>query len=143
MLEWKGDILAIGATENDSARDENSKFKNPLLQRLDSELNGLLSKASSEEDFSGKSGQSVILRVPGLGWKRIVLVGLGSATSSSSIPANHSLGEAVAAASKSAQASHIAVALASPDELSAESKLISACAIVTGIYIYVHFCLIH
>ncbi|XP_055802234.1 leucine aminopeptidase, chloroplastic-like [Solanum dulcamara] len=133
LVEWKGDILAIGATEKDSIRDENSKFKNPLLQKLDSELNGLLSEASSEEDFSGKSGQSVILRLPGgLRSKRIALVGLGSSTSSAP-SVYHSLGEAAAAAAKSAQASNIAVALASTDELSVESKLSSASAIATGV----------
>ncbi|XP_060210114.1 leucine aminopeptidase 2, chloroplastic isoform X2 [Lycium barbarum] len=130
LVEWKGDILAVGATEKDSARDENSKFQNPLLQKLDSKLGGLLSEASSEEDFSGKSGQSTILRIPGLGSKRIALVGLGSSTSSTA--AYHSLGEAVAAAAKSAQASNIAVALASTDGLSAKSKLSSASAIATG-----------
>ncbi|KAK4344414.1 hypothetical protein RND71_037508 [Anisodus tanguticus] len=130
LVGWKGDILAVGATEKDLARDENSKFQNPLLQKLDSKLGGLLSEASSEEDFSGKSGQSTILRIPGLGSKRIALVGLGSSTSP--IAAYRSLGEAVAAAAKSAQASNIAVALASTDGLSAESKLSSASAIATG-----------
>ncbi|KAK6774582.1 hypothetical protein RDI58_029821 [Solanum bulbocastanum] len=130
LVEWKGDILAVGATEKDLARDENSKFQNPLLQKLDSKLSGLLSEASFEEDFSGKSGQSTILRLPGLGSKRIALVGLGSSTSSTA--AYRSLGEAAAAAAKSAQASNIAIALASTDGLSAESKLSSASAITTG-----------
>ncbi|MCD7458541.1 Leucine aminopeptidase 2, chloroplastic [Datura stramonium] len=130
LVEWKGDILAVGATEKDLARDENSKFQNPLLQKLDSKLSGLLSEASSEEDFSGKSGQSTILRLPGLGSKRIALVGLGSSTSSAA--AYRSLGEVAAAAAKSAQASNIAVALASTDGLSAELKLSSASAIATG-----------
>lgn len=129
VVEWKGDILAVGATEQDLARDGNSKFQNPLLQKLDSKLRGLLSEASSEEDFSGKSGQSTILRLPGLGSKRIALVGLGSSTSTA---AYRSLGEAAAAAAKSAQASNIAIALASTDGLSAESKLSSASAIATG-----------
>jgi len=129
VVQWQGDLLAIGATENDLARDENSKFKNPLLQQLDSKLNGLLSAASSEEDFSGKSGQSINLRHPG---GRITLVGLGS--SASSPTSYHSLGEAAAAAAKSAQARNIAVSLASTDGLSAESKINSASAIATGIY---------
>ncbi|KAL3353033.1 hypothetical protein AABB24_020830 [Solanum stoloniferum] len=130
LVEWKGDILAVGATEKDLARDGNSKFQNPLLQKLDSKLSGLLSEASFEEDFSGKFGQSTILRLPGLGSKRIALVGLGSSTSSTA--AYRSLGEAAAAAAKSAQASNIAIALASTDGLSAESKLSSASAITTG-----------
>ncbi|WMV60208.1 hypothetical protein MTR67_053593 [Solanum verrucosum] len=128
VVQWQGDLLAIGTTENDLARDENSKFKNPLLQQLDSKLNGLLSAASSEEDFSGKSGQSINLRLPG---GRITLVGLGS--SASAPTSYHSLGEAAAAAAKSAQARNIAVSLASTDGLSAESKINSASAIATGV----------
>lgn len=133
-MEWKGDILTVGATEKDLARDGNSKFQNPLLQKLDSKLSGLLSEASSEEDFSGKAGQSTILRLPGLGSKRIALVGLGSPTSSTA--AYRCLGEAAAAAAKSAQASNIAIALASTDGLSAELKLSSASAITTGIHFH-------
>ncbi|VFQ61308.1 unnamed protein product [Cuscuta campestris] len=130
LVEWKGDILAVGVTEKDMTRDENSKFQNSILQMLDSKLSGLLSEASSEEDFSGKSGQSTVLRLPGIGSKRIGLVGLGSAVSSTA--AYRALGETVAAAAKSAQASSIAVALASVEGLSEESKLSTASAIATG-----------
>ncbi|KAK6774581.1 hypothetical protein RDI58_029820 [Solanum bulbocastanum] len=128
VVQWQGDLLAIGVTENDLARDENYKFKNPLLQQLDSESNGLLSAVSSEEDFSGKSGQSINLRLPG---RRITLVGLGSSVSSPT--SYHSLGEAAAAAAKSAQSRNIAVSLASTDGLSEESKINSASAIATGV----------
>ncbi|KAG9129052.1 hypothetical protein Leryth_016875 [Lithospermum erythrorhizon] len=130
LVEWKGDILEVGVTEKDMAKDENSKFQNPILQNLDSHLGGLLSEASLEEDFSGKAGQSTILRLPGLGSKRVGLVGLGSAASP--ITAYRSLGEVVAAAAKSAQASNVAVALASPEGLSEELKLSTASAIATG-----------
>lgn len=130
LVEWKGDILAVGVTEKDMAKDENAKFQNPILQKLDSHLDGLLSEASSEEDFSGKAGQSTILRLPGRGSKRVGLVGLGSAASPTT--AYRSLGEAVAAAAKSAQASNVAVALASPGALSEETKLSTASAIATG-----------
>ncbi|XP_031121335.1 leucine aminopeptidase 2, chloroplastic-like [Ipomoea triloba] len=130
LVEWKGDILAVGVTEKDMVRDESSKFQNLILQKLDSKLGGLLSEASSEEDFSGKSGQSTVLRLPGLGSKRIGLVGLGSAVSSTT--AYRTLGETIAAAAKSAQASSIAVTLASAEGLSLESKLSTASAIATG-----------
>ncbi|XP_019170642.1 PREDICTED: leucine aminopeptidase 2, chloroplastic-like isoform X2 [Ipomoea nil] len=134
LVEWKGDILAVGVTEKDMARDPNSKFQNLILQKLDSNLGGMLSKASSEEDFSGKSGQSIVLRLPGLGSKRIGLVGLGSSSVSSTI-AYRSLGETIAAAAKSAQASSVAVALASVEGLSVESKLSAASAMATGIVV--------
>ncbi|XP_031121336.1 leucine aminopeptidase 2, chloroplastic-like [Ipomoea triloba] len=131
LLEWKGDILAVGVTEKDMARDQNSKFQNLVLQKLDSNLGGILSKASSEEDFSGKSGQSTVLRLSGLGFKRIGLVGVGSSVSSTI--AYRTLGETIAAAAKSAQASSVAVALASAEGLSVELKLSAASAMATGI----------
>ncbi|CDP10235.1 unnamed protein product [Coffea canephora] len=130
LVEWKGDILAIGVTEKDIAKDESSKFQNPILQKLDSKLGGLLSEASSEEDFTGKAGQSTILRVPGLGTKRVGLVGLGQAASTTA--AYRSLGETIAAAAKSAQASNVAIALASSETLSADSRLTTVSAIATG-----------
>ncbi|KAK6942300.1 Peptidase M17, leucyl aminopeptidase, N-terminal, partial [Dillenia turbinata] len=129
LVEWKGDILAVGVAEKDMVKDENSKFENSILKKLDSQLGGLLAEASSEEDFTGKSGQSTILRLPGLGSKRIGLIGLGANSSS---VAYKSLGEAVAAAAKSAQANNVAIALASAEALSAESKLSTATAIASG-----------
>ncbi|KAG8367591.1 hypothetical protein BUALT_Bualt16G0088200 [Buddleja alternifolia] len=130
LVEWKGDILAVGVTEKDMAKDEHSKFKNVILQKLDSKLGGLLSEASFEEDFTGKAGQSTVLRLPGLGSKRIGLIGLGSATTP--ITAYHSLGEAVAVAAKSSQASDVAITLASSEGISTELKLSTASAIATG-----------
>lgn len=130
MVEWKGDILAVGVTEKDMGKDENSKFQNPILKKLDSQLSGLLSEASSEEDFTGKAGQSVVLRLPGLGSKRIGLIGLGQSAAATS--AFQSLGEAVAAAAKSAKASDVAVVLADCEGFSVESKLAAASAIASG-----------
>ncbi|XP_075489979.1 neutral leucine aminopeptidase, chloroplastic-like [Primulina tabacum] len=129
LAEWKGDILAVGVTEKDMAKDENLKFKNLVLQKLDSHLGGLLSEVSSEEDFTGKSGQSTILRLPGLGSKRVGLIGLGS---TSATLAYHGLGEAVAAAAKSTQSSNVAITLASSEGLSLESKPTTASAIAAG-----------
>jgi leucyl aminopeptidase len=130
LVEWKGDILAVGVTEKDMAKDENSKFQNSVLKTLDSKLGGLLSEASTEEDFTGKIGQSTVLRLNGLGSKRIGLIGLGQ--SSSSTAAYRSLGEAVASAAKASQANNVAIVLASSDGLSSESKLRTASAIATG-----------
>lgn len=130
MTEWKGDVLAVGVTEKDFAKDQNSKFENPILQNLDSKLGGLLSEASSEEDFTGKEGQSTILRLPGLGSKRIGLIGLGK--SASSTAAFRGFGEAVADAAKGTQASNVAVVLASSEGIPAESKLNTIAAIASG-----------
>ncbi|XP_059635667.1 leucine aminopeptidase 2, chloroplastic-like [Cornus florida] len=131
LVEWKGDILAVGVTEKDMGKDENSKFQNAVLKKLDSQLGGLLSEVTSEEDFTGKSGQSTTLRLPGIGSKRVGLTGLGRCTSS--MAAFRSLGEAVAVAAKAAQASNVAIALASAEGLSAESKLNIASAMASGI----------
>jgi len=120
----------VGVTEKDLAKDENSKFQNSILKKLDSQLGGLLAEASSEEDFTGKAGQSTVLRLPGLGSKRVGLIGLGQSVSTPA--AFRGLGEAVAAAAKSTQASDVAIVLASSEGLSAESKLNSATAIASG-----------
>lgn len=132
VAEWKGDLLAVGVTEKDAARNgDSSRFENAILSALDSKLGGLLFQASSEEDFTGKLGQSTVLRITsGLGSKRVALLGLGA--SAFTVAAFKSFGEAVAAAAKSAQAGYVAVALASPDGLSAETKLNTASAIASG-----------
>ncbi|CAI9098836.1 OLC1v1035556C1 [Oldenlandia corymbosa var. corymbosa] len=129
LAEWKGDILAVGVTEKDMAKDGN-KFQNSILQKLDSQVGGLLSETSSEEDFTGKAGQSTTLRFAGLGSKRVSLVGLGSAASPAI--AYRSLGESVAAAAKASQAASVAIALASSELLSADLKLRSVSAIASG-----------
>ncbi|CAH8274763.1 unnamed protein product [Arabidopsis lyrata] len=130
VTEWKGDILAVGVMEKDMTKDANSKFENPILKKLDAHLGGLLADVSSEEDFSGKPGQYTVLRLRGLGSKRVGLIGLGKSASSPS--AFQSLGEAVAAAAKASQASSVAVVLASSESVSNESKLSSASAIASG-----------
>ncbi|KAE9601727.1 putative aminopeptidase [Lupinus albus] len=130
VTEWKGDILAVGVTVKDLARDSNSNFENSILKKLDSKLGGLLAEASSEEDFSGKVGQSTFLRIAGFGSKRVGLIGLGQLASTPA--AFKGFGEAVAAAAKSAHASNAAVVLASSEGLSAQSKLSSAYAIASG-----------
>ncbi|KAF5813036.1 putative leucyl aminopeptidase [Helianthus annuus] len=132
LLEWKGDILAVGVTEKDMTKDENSKFQNVVLKTLDSQLNGLLSEVSTEEDFTGKAGQSTILRLSGLGTKRVSLVGLGKGPTDSSTSAYRSLGESVASLAKASQANNVAVALASSQDLTPELKLTTASAIAKG-----------
>ncbi|KEH38071.1 cytosol aminopeptidase family protein [Medicago truncatula] len=110
VAEWKGDLLAVAVTEKDVTRDGELKFQNSILRTLDSKLGGLLGEASSEEDFTGKLGQSTLLRITpaaGLGSKRLALLGLGP--SASSTAAFKTLGESVASAANFAQAAHVAV----------------------------------
>ena len=137
MAEWKGDILAVGVTEKDIVKDESSKFQNSILKKLDAHLGGLLAEAFSEEDFTWIAGQLTFLRLLGLGSKRVVLVGLGRCVSTSA--SYCSLGEAVAGAAKAVQASNVAIALDSSKDLSADSKLNTAKAIVSGICFFCLF----
>ncbi|KAE8682683.1 Leucine aminopeptidase 2 [Hibiscus syriacus] len=138
-VEWKGDILAVGVTEKDMTKDENSKFQNSVLKKLDGLLGGLLADVLSEEDFTGKAGQSTVLRLPGLCSKRIGLIGLiGLGHSASSPAAFRGRGEAVAAAAKAAQANSVAVVLASAEGLSNESKLSTASSIASGTVLGIH-----
>ncbi|RRT78752.1 hypothetical protein B296_00025529 [Ensete ventricosum] len=122
--------LSLSIPTRNMKKDSDSKFENLVLKRLDEKLGGLLAEASTEEDFTGKSGQSTVLRLPGLGFKRLGLLGLGSP--SSSVTAYQGIGEAVAAVAKAAQASNAAVCLASLDGLSEEAKLHAASAIASG-----------
>ncbi|XP_021755540.1 leucine aminopeptidase 1-like [Chenopodium quinoa] len=133
VAEWKGDLLAVGVTENDMSKDDNMIFQNSILKRLDSLLGGLLTEASVEEDFTGKTGQSTFLRLHGFGSKRIGLIGLGS--NPPSIPAYRALGEALASAAKTARARNIAVFLASSDPL---SNLNTVSAITSGTILGMH-----
>ncbi|KAF8407267.1 hypothetical protein HHK36_006394 [Tetracentron sinense] len=137
VLEWKGDILAVGVTERDMAKDESWKFENSILRRLDDQLGGLLVEVSSEEDFTGKSGKSMVLRLPGLGFgpKRVSLIGLGQASSTTAF---RGLGEAIAGVAKATQANNVGITLASSEGLSANSKLSTASAIASGIVLGIY-----
>ncbi|XP_076956977.1 leucine aminopeptidase 2, chloroplastic-like [Bidens hawaiensis] len=131
FVEWTGDILAVGVTEQDMTKDKNSKFHNTVLEKLDAKLCGLLSEVSCEEDFTGKAGKSVVIRVSGLGPKRVSLIGLGKGPMGPS--SFRGLGESVASAAKASRANNVAVALAFSEGLTFESKLATASAIAKGI----------
>uniref|UniRef100_A0A0D3C0V1 HSF-type DNA-binding domain-containing protein n=1 Tax=Brassica oleracea var. oleracea TaxID=109376 RepID=A0A0D3C0V1_BRAOL len=105
-----GFLTLVGVTEKDSTRDATSKFENPILNKLDAHVSGLLDLVSSEEDFAGKPGKSA-----------------------SSPAAFQDLGEAVATIAKASQSSSVAVALSSHDN---ESKLssVSALELVLGLF---------
>uniref|UniRef100_A0A0E0MLZ2 Cytosol aminopeptidase domain-containing protein n=1 Tax=Oryza punctata TaxID=4537 RepID=A0A0E0MLZ2_ORYPU len=146
LTEWEGDILAVLVTENNlSTATSSSRFTNAAaLAKLDGELGGLLSEASAEEDFTGRAGQSVALRLPTApgrhGFKRVCLIGVGNNTPSSAA-AYRSLGETVAAAAKSAQARTAAVALAfpPPDWIHQEDhRLNAAAAVASGLVLGLH-----
>ena len=123
-------MVAVGVIEKDVERDEEGDFKKSLLHRLNEALGGLLGEASSEEEFSGKSAQSIVLRISGLRFKRVGLFGLGQ--SASSAAAFVGLGEAIAAAAQASRAASLALALAFSEDLSAESKPGIASAIALG-----------
>ncbi|KAJ9535734.1 LOW QUALITY PROTEIN: hypothetical protein OSB04_un001114 [Centaurea solstitialis] len=58
------------------AKDETSKFHNSIIRKLDSQLWGLLFEISTKEDYIEKAGQSTIIRIAGLGSKRVILMGI-------------------------------------------------------------------
>lgn len=132
--EWKGDILVVIVSEKDMSKNENSKFTTTALRRLDGVLGGVLGEASAEEDFTGKAGQSMVLRLSNSGFKRIGLFGLGQCTPSAAAIVYRGLGEVIAGVVKAVQASNVAV-LPVSFEGSEESKTIIASAIASGIYI--------
>ncbi|KAL5215693.1 hypothetical protein ABZP36_007094 [Zizania latifolia] len=132
--EWEGDILAVAVTEKDVSKGTSSRFENAAeLAELDGQLGGLLSEAEAEEDFAGKAGQSVSLRLRGHRFKRVCLIGLGQ-DAPSSAAACRSIGESIASAAKSAQATSAAIAFASPDGIQGDDfKLNAAAAVTSGI----------
>uniref|UniRef100_A0A0E0FBQ0 Cytosol aminopeptidase domain-containing protein n=1 Tax=Oryza meridionalis TaxID=40149 RepID=A0A0E0FBQ0_9ORYZ len=150
LTEWEGDILAILVTENDvckaTSSSSSSRFTNAAaaLAKLDGELGGLLSEASAEEDFTGRAGQSVALRLPAApgryGFKRLCLVGVGN-NMPSSAAACRSIGETVVAAAMSARARSAAVALASPPPgwvQGEDLRLNAAAAVASGVVLGLH-----
>jgi len=137
FAEWKGDILALAVSEKDFSKDSNSKFENAILKKLDEKLSGLLAETSSEEDFTGKAGQTVVLRLPGFGFKRVGLIGTGQIKEPTAT-AYKGIGEAVAAVAKTAQASKVAIVVVSTLEGSSESKLHAAASIAAGTVIGIY-----
>ncbi|GLT73361.1 hypothetical protein SLA2020_452270 [Shorea laevis] len=105
VTEWKGDILAVGVTEKDMTKDDNSKFENSILKKLDSQLGGYWLKPLPRRILPERLASQQFL-------------GFGSWLKE--------------AAAKTAQASDVAIVLASSEGLSAESKLNTATAIASG-----------
>ncbi|KAI8550706.1 hypothetical protein RHMOL_Rhmol06G0128200 [Rhododendron molle] len=122
-------IIAKDVGENDAEFEEGAG--DGLTYILSTDIVSKLDYLCLEEDFNGKAGQSIVLRLSGIGSKRVGLTGLGQ--SASATAAYWSLGESVAVAAKASQASNVAIVIASPEGLSAESKLNTASAIVSGV----------
>ncbi|XP_072062333.1 transmembrane 9 superfamily member 10-like [Arachis hypogaea] len=67
VTEWNGDILAVGVTEKDLAKDGKSGFENPILKKIDSKLGGLLAEASLKRISQAKLANQRFLELPALG----------------------------------------------------------------------------
>lgn len=133
ITEWKGDIVAIAVSEKDISKDSNAKFSNPIIKNIDEELKGFLTEAAVEEEFTGKAGQTTILRIPGLGFRRLALIGLGSCKTSATVAAYKGVGESLGAFAKASQARSAAIVITSCEEMPEEFKLKAASAIASGV----------
>lgn len=134
FAEWKGDFIAVAVCKDDLSKDSDSKFKNSMLNKLDDLVGGLLAETSTEEDFDGKTGQSMVLKLPGHGFKRVGLIGLGKCTPSSSCgtDAYKGLGRTIAVIAKASHVNNAAVVLISSDVFSLETKLNTAYSVASG-----------
>eukprot|EP00249_Psilotum_nudum_P007021 c20254_g1_i1 orf=72-1838(+) len=137
--EWKGDILVLGVSPSDLDKDQFGAFENLKLKKLDELLGGLLGAVITEEDFCGKVGQSTFVRLPGFGFKRVGLIGLGKLEGIPPPRVWKKFGEAIAAAAKVSQASSVAVTLVSAaEELDEVSVGARASAITAGVVLGTH-----
>ena len=72
LLDWKGDLLAVGVLEGETESED--------LAKLDEQLAGTISELIADEEFEGKSGSSAVSRVGGgNAVRKIALIGLGKA----------------------------------------------------------------
>lgn len=135
FAEWKGDFLAVAVCKDDLSKESDSKFKNSILNKLDDLVGGLLAETSTEEDFVGKTGQSMVLKLPGHSFKRVGLIGLGKCTPSSSCStdAYKGLGRTIATIAKASHVNNAAVVLISSDVFSLETKLNTAYSVASGL----------
>jgi leucyl aminopeptidase len=71
LLDWTGDLLAVGIFEGETELSGD-------LAKLDERLTGIIQELIAEEEFTGKSGSSVVSRVGGKNpVRKIALIGLG------------------------------------------------------------------
>lgn len=133
--DWDGDILAVAVTDKDvqvQPHVSGSEFENAVLRRLDVQLGGLLRAAAAEEEFAGRPGQSVVLRVRGQRFKRVALVGFAARDRDRDAGCLHGLGESVASVARAARATSAAILVADPAVVRPESRLNAAAAIASG-----------
>jgi leucyl aminopeptidase len=133
--DWDGDILAVAVTDKDvqvQPHVSGSEFENAVLRRLDGQLGGLLRAAAAEEEFAGRPGQSVVLRVRGQRFKRVALVGFAARDRDRDAGCLHGLGESVASVARAARATSAAILVADPAVVRPESRLNAAAAIASG-----------
>lgn len=130
---WKGDLFVVGVFEGSASKGESGKFVNAELGALDELTGGLLSEIATEEEFSGKPGQSTFHRIGGCGFKRVGLVGLGKAEKvDATSKVWRSLGESVATAAKTSQATSAAVVVVDAKGLSDLVKHAAVTSITSG-----------
>ena len=73
LLDWTGDILAVGVFEGATELSGD-------LAKLNDRLAGIIAELIADEEFEGKAGTSVVSRVGGKNsLRKIALVGLGKA----------------------------------------------------------------
>ena len=70
LVDFSGEGLAIGLFEDKLELTGD-------LKALDTKLSGLVSEIITEADFKGKSGSSIATRVMGVGFKKLMIFGLG------------------------------------------------------------------
>ncbi len=70
LLDFSGEGLAIGLFEDKLELTGD-------LEALDGKLSGLVSEIITEADFKGKPGSSIVTRVIGMGFKKLMIFGLG------------------------------------------------------------------
>jgi leucyl aminopeptidase len=70
LVDFSGEGLAIGLFEDKLELTGD-------MQALDAKLSGLVSEIIKEADFKGKSGSSIATRVMGMGFKKLMVFGLG------------------------------------------------------------------
>ncbi len=72
LLDWTGDLLAVGVLEGET--------KSGDLAKLDEKLAATISELIADEEFEGKAGTTAISRVGGKNpVRKIALIGLGKA----------------------------------------------------------------
>ena len=70
LVDFSGEGLAIGLFEDKLELTGD-------LKALNTKLSGLVSEIITEADFKGKSGSSIATRVMGMGFKKLMIFGLG------------------------------------------------------------------